>query len=88
MGEVMLPTGVGEAEVDLVGHGGVERGGGALEAGELDVIRRGVGAGVGGSGDELGGAQSGAAGGGGDATLGGWGKTDGGGLRGGHEAQV
>lgn len=88
MGEVMLPTGVGEAEIDLIGHGGVERGGDALEAGELGIIRRSVGAGEGGGGDELGGAQSGAAGGGGNPALGGRGKADGGGLRGGHEAQV
>ena len=88
MGEVMLPTGAGEAEIDLIGHGGVEGGGDAFEAGELGLIRRSVGAGEGGGGDELGGAHSGAAGGGGDAALGGRGKADGRGLRGGHEAQV
>ena len=88
MGEVMLPTGVGEAEIDFLGYCGVEGGGDALEAGELGIIRRSVGAGEGGGGDKLGGAHSGAAGGGGDAALGGRGKADGGGLRGGHEAQV
>ena len=88
MGEVILPAGIGEAEIDFVGYGGVEGGGDALEAGELGVIRRSVGAGEGGGGDELGGAHACAAGGGGDAALGGRGEPDGGGLRGGHEAQV
>jgi len=32
VGEVMLPAGIGEAEVDRIGHGGVEDGGDALEA--------------------------------------------------------
>jgi hypothetical protein len=32
--EVMLPASVGEAEVDRIGHRGVEGGGDALEAGE------------------------------------------------------
>lgn len=88
MGEVMLPAGIGESEIDFFGYGGVEGGGYALETGKFGVIRRGVGAVEGGGGDEFGGAQSGAAGGGGDAALGGRGKTDGGGLRSGHESQV
>jgi hypothetical protein len=37
----MLPTGVGEAEIDFFGYDGVEGGGYALEAGKFGVIRRG-----------------------------------------------
>ena len=44
----MPPAGIGETEVDLIGHGGVEGGGDALKAGELGIIRRGGGAGEGG----------------------------------------
>ncbi len=88
MGEVVLPAGIGETEVDLLGHGGVEGGGDALKAGELSVIRRSVGAGEGSGGNEFGGAHASTASGGGNAPLGGGGEPDGGGLGGGHEAQV
>lgn len=56
MGEVMLPAGIGESEIDFFGYGGVEGGGYALKAGKFGVIRRGVGSGEGGGGDEFGGA--------------------------------
>lgn len=88
MGEVMLPAGIGESEIDFFGYGGMQGGGDALEAGKFGVIRRGVGAVEGGGGNEFSGTYSGAAGGGGDAALGGRGKPDGGGLGGGHESQV
>ena len=56
MGEVMLPAGIGESEIDFFGYGGVEGCGYALKAGKFGVIRRGVGSGEGGGGDEFGGA--------------------------------
>jgi len=67
----MPPAGIGETEVDLIGHGGVEGGGDALKAGELGIIRRGGGAGERDGGDELGGVRTGAAEGGNDAAFGG-----------------
>ena len=85
-----FPRGVTDAGINLVLHRLTEGGGTALQQDESGVgrVRRCRGAGESGSGDEFGGTLASAAGSGDDAALGGGSKADGGGARGGHEAQL
>ena len=85
-----FPRGVTDAGINLVLHRLTKGGGPALQQDEPGVgrVRRRRGAGEGGGGDEFGGTLASAAGRGDNAALRGRGKADGGGERGGHEAQL